>query len=510
MAMDREREFWYYMYVLLTAEEIEEELMNMRKLLAFAAILALCACAAPVCAETTFSAKEIKADGLELNKEANTLVVTDISAGTKYVADTEMNQLSEAYVYISSEGPFFKAANEDLHTGLLDSQGKILLPMEYGEIEVLSNRWIAGIRLTKSDNPDDNPDYRSLFGGNSYMIDTVDLYYAGTKIGTLSRREWKRGKVFGDYICVEDREGKQTFYSRDFVRSEAEVKYANEYDNDYSTKTVTHLGSNQAAFTAGCTLTAEEVNQSLWVNSDRQLLDLQGNVIADLSAYRNANVDQDSGLIKLENEEGKKGLADSTGREIIPCRYDSMSYALAGALKSGSVYAERDGKCGFVNLATGEETGFTFSKEAGNQRAAFIFVEDPREGEILVSAMAGELAERFQEASANFPNNGDGCLYAAVKGQNGDCRVIGQMGEDVLPGVTFQSIYDAKMSDDGTLILLPGEERGTYVLYTVQYDPDVSAAAVPERDGEETWTCENGHTGLTSPFCPECGAKKPE
>ena len=28
--------------------------------------------------------------------------------------------------------------------------------------------------------------------------------------------------------------------------------------------------------------------------------------------------------------------------------------------------------------------------------------------------------------------------------------------------------------------------------------------------GEETWTCENGHTGLTGNFCSECGAKKPE
>ena len=81
----------------------------------------------------------------------------------------------------------------------------------------------------------------------------------------------------------------------------------------------------------------------------------------------------------------------------------------------------------------------------------------------------------------------------------------------ILPGVTFKSVYDAKFSDDGTLILLPGEERGTYVLYTVNYDPDLSA--VPASAGnaeEETWTCENGHTGLTSAFCPECGAKKPE
>ena len=483
----------------------------MKKLLSLLTALALCAGIAAACAETTVSVKEIKADSLELNTKTNTLVVYDRNSGKKYVADTDMNRLSDEYVYISAEEQYFEAANEDLHCGLLDGQGRLILPLEYGEVDVLSDRWIAGIRLVVSENTEENPDYRSLIGGTSYMIDTVDLYYAGEKKGTVSRMEWKNARTYGDYLCVQDREGNYTFYSRDFEKSEAEIKYANEYEYDYSTKTVTHLGSNSPAFTAGCTLTAEEVGQCLWTDSDMQLLDLQGNVIADLSAYKYANVDPETNLIKLEGDDGKKGLADSSGKEIVPCLYDSMSYALAGALKSGYLYAERDGKGGFVNLATGAETGFIFNRDAGNQRANFIFVDDAREGKILISAAAGELAERYQEANANFPNNGDACLYAVVKGQDDECRVIGQMGEDILPGVTFKGIYDADMSDDGTLILLESGERGTYHLYTVSYDPDLSAVpADTGSEGEETWTCENGHTGLTGNFCPECGAKRPE
>ena len=442
----------------------------MKRILAMAIALAMCVCAAAACAETTVESKVIEAYNLELNTKANTLVLTDGKTYEKYVVDTEGNKLSDSFAYISPSDGFYTVGNEDLHLGLLDGQGKQLLPLEYGEIKTYGSKWIAGIKLVVSEDSEENPDYKALLGNKSYMIDSVDVYYAGEKKGTLTRAEWDYAKAFGDYIAIEDRNDKMSFYNKDFVKSPAEASYAYEYNNDYSTKTVTHLGSGQAAFTAGCTLTADEVLQSVWVNSDKQLLDLQGNVLADLSGYRNAQVDAESNLIKLENADGKVGLADSTGKEIIPCVYDKISYALAGALKSGYLYVEKDGKNGFVNLATGEETGFTFMKDAGDQRANFILVNDAREGKILISAMAGELPGRYKETNAAFQAQADGNPYAIVKEMDDTCRVVGQKGEEVLPGVTFSGIYDAKISDDGTLILLPGE-RGSYTLYTISYNP---------------------------------------
>lgn len=483
----------------------------MKRMLSLILVLALCVCTAAACAETTVQVKELEAYDLKMNVKTDTFILSDRETGLKYVTDTELKKLSEGYGYISSEGAFFNAANEDLHMGLLDGQGKLLIPLEYGEVEVLNDRWFAGIRLVVSENSEENPDYKAWFGGNSYMIDTVDIYYGSEKKGTVTRTEWKRAKAFKDYLSIEDREGNLTFYNKDFVKSGAEASYAYEYVDDYSTKTVTHTGSNQPAFTAGCTLTPDEVIQYVWVNSDKQLLDLQGNVIADLSSYKYARVDADSNYIKLENNDGKCGLADSTGKEIVPCKYDRLSYSIAGAIQSGYIYAENDGKSGFVSLTTGAEAGFTFTKDAGNQRATFILVDDAREGKILISAAAGELQERFKDANASFTDKGDKCMFAVVKGQDDTCRIIGQLGEDILPGITFNSTYEADMSEDGTLIMLPGEERGHYMLYTVNYDPDLSAIpSAGEKAGEETWTCENGHTGLTGNFCPECGAKKPE
>lgn len=338
----------------------------MKKFISMLIVLALCAGIAVSGAETTVSAKEFDAIKAELNTASNLLIITDKDTRMKYVADTELNPLSEQYDYVAPEGKFFKAANEEWHYGLLDTQGKLILPLEYATIEVLSDKWIAGIRLVE----------------------------------------------------------------------------------------------------------AEEVYQNVWLNRvDQQLLDLQGNVLADFSAYKFAQLDSESGLVKLEGEDGKVGLADSTGREILPCKYDKLSYALAGALLSGYIYAEKDGMIGFVNLETCEETGFTVAKEAGDQRANYIIIKDTGDGKGLISAAAGELPGRYQDINAFFPKNGDACLYAVVKEQDGTCRVIGQKGEEILPGVTFKNTGDAKLSEDGTLILVAGED-GKYTLYTVAYDPE--------------------------------------
>ena len=197
----------------------------MKKLLSLLIAIALCtgACA---CAETTVQSRETDAYSLELNTAANTLILKDKDTRKQRVTYTEFNPLSDEYEYISSEGAYFVAANDDLKRGLLDSQGKLIIPLEYGDFELLNDRWIAGVRLTESTDTEENPDYRSMFGGKSYMIDTVDLYYAGEKKGTVTRKEWKNAKAFGDYLAIQDRDGNETFYNKDFVPSGAESSYA--------------------------------------------------------------------------------------------------------------------------------------------------------------------------------------------------------------------------------------------------------------------------------------------
>ena len=89
--------------------------------------------------------------------------------------------------------------------------------------------------------------------------------------------------------------------NKDMEKPAFEAQGRDEYYDDYKAGTVVHQGSGQAAFTAGCTLTADEVKEAYWLDKDKQVLDLQGNVMADLSTYYSAYKPV-SGLFKLRSE----------------------------------------------------------------------------------------------------------------------------------------------------------------------------------------------------------------
>jgi len=112
---------------------------------------------------------------------------------------------------------------------------------------------------------------------------------------------------------------------------------------------------------------------------------------------------------------------------------------------------------------------------------------------------------KYKDFSAAM--SGKTSRLAVVQDADGRVGVIGLMGEEIIPlSDTWRSVYDLNVSDDGSVILAR-LESGKYAVYTVNYDPDLSAVPVID-DG--TWTCENGHAGNTGNFCTECGAKKPE
>ena len=333
---------------------------------------------------------------------------------------------------------------------------------------MISDRWVIGQRWVESTSENYDASVTTLMSDAEkkyYLIDTVDVYYAGEKKGTLTRKEYNSAEAYGDYLCVRDLDGNYTFFNKEMEKSSFAADGNREYSDDYKTKTVTHQGSGQVAFAPGCTLTPEEVREPYWVAQNKTVLDLQGNVTADLSAYDSV-YRAESGLVKVRNADGLYGVADVTGRELVPCLYSEVGYDLPGAKAVGYIYAVRDGKAGFVSLADGSEAGFEFPAEAVRAFAAWLKVEDKLNGvTYAVSAAAGRLEGSWKDISAPYSGSGITGTLATVETADGFAGVIGQHGEEIIPADgTYTSAYNLKVSNDGKVILT-NPERGVWRVY---------------------------------------------
>ena len=488
---------------------MERMAYEMKKTLLWFLTFCLCLSLAVAGAETEVATQEITARNLELNKSANTLMMQ--TEDRKYqVIDAQGNPLSETYGDMSIRSGFYRVANEEgvNKMGLLDGQGQLIIPMEYGDIEVISDRWQAAVTLKEATS--ENYDYKSFLGSGFYLIDQVDMYYRGVKKASLSRMDWSSAWAYGDYIRIQNRDRVSTFYNKEMQPSPRPSEYSSEYDEDYRTGAVWHQGSGQEAFTAGCTLTPDEVDQSLWIKKAK-VLDLQGNVVGDVANYADAYTPKGS-YIRVRNGAGLYGVADKTGKEILPCIYDYMESDLEAAEAVGYVYAGKDGKGGYVNLTTGREAGFEFSRDALRDYAAFAMISDLDGSILVVSAAAGQLPAKYKDFRAAYSDVSVSCPLALVQDAEDRAGVIGLLGEEIVPlDGTYDDTYDLDISNDGSLIL-GRKDYGSYVLYRVSYDPDLSAFQAPagEAEADGSWTCVNGHAGNTGKFCTECGSPKPE
>ena len=305
----------------------------------------------------------------------------------------------------------------------------------------------------------------------AYLVDTADIFYRDEKVGTLPRDEWGYTETAGDYIRIENKEGLKNWYNKSFIKSDAPDSFSREYRRDDDTGAMLHLGSNQEAFVPGCTLVPEEVRQSIRISPDMKILDLQGNVLGDLSAYQDASLDVDSGFIVVTNKKGKQGVVGRTGIDLIPCKYDHVE-GMDCLNLSGVIYAERDGKSGWVHVEDGTETSFKFPADYAMRTSNFILIDDGQDvGYILISADGGQLDRHFRDVTASSVPRAAGNKIAMVEEMDGTCRIIGQYGEEILPGVTFGSMYNATISYDGTVVTTRDMNTNQFIVYLIDYSP---------------------------------------
>lgn len=413
----------------------------------------------------------------ELNGKTNTCI--ERRDGLYALYDAAGNQLSESYGYMSakSDGLFLVVANEEgvNSAGLLDRHGQPILPMVYGQIEVISERWIMGIVLEATE--DDPADYRALLGSGMYNIATVDVYFDGRKIGSLERSDYARNRnvtAYGSYLTVRKADASGYYLNSRFERidaSEEELSYY-EYEEEHKVG-VFHRASGQQAFVSSCTLTPEEVEQSVWYDDNGDFIDLQGNVISrgpyDIKEYDYVNY-YGGGYLRARYN-GKCGLVDLAGNEVLPPVYDALGGGAEGVYYvSGYQAVLQDGRLSYLDRAGNVTASVEYQLNEGDYagflyNAPFATVKDADQA-IVITATAGELPQKYAETG--YPHAGQRVLAVKLDEAWG---VIDLQGNTVIP---FEFRSQPEISADGTVVVgsLTG---GGYKLYTISY----AGSAVP-------------------------------
>ena len=462
------------------------------------------------------SSRAFTARSLDLNRVSNTLAYRGENDEYYQVIDADGNALTApdaGYISmnVNSYYGFFtvEAASEDgVHDeGLLDGQGKVLVPPVYADVEVISQRWQAGIRLTPCEADDKDYTFSNWSTGEKlfFRVDTVDFYLDGQLVGTLPRTDYGSCTAHGAYIAVRNQARETVFYNGSMEPSSRPANGSGEFDSVYANRknTYYHQGSGQQAFADGCTLNAEDLeNPYLYNDKDSTVYDIRGNAL--FTAPRNYNsVRAFINGYALARFDGKYGLIDLQGHEIIPPEYEELgSYAGDSLMRYGYISAVKDGKIGFLDAQGRVTCDFVYAANAGRDRSTFAEIKNLDGTIIVLSAAVGELPEHYAEVS--FPSS-NGCRAFIAKNSQGQFCVVDLYGNTLIPYDTYNSI---SLSQDGSLALIYSGNRQYTVCRLEIAEPEASEA--PEAAADDgTWTCENGHSGNTGKFCPECGAPRP-
>ena len=235
--------------------------MRRASVLVFALLLALSLTAAAF-GEATITSVTVTATGYSNSFNAQTHTVALETADGCYLFDATGAKLTETPYddirrdYSSTYYVVTKAGKK----GVIDSEGKVIIPARYGDVEVVSDRWAYAVTLIPTGT--DQGDYYYTSSGSKvyYNVDTCDVYYCGAMVGSLPRSGIDTdsyASAYGDYLQIKDRNGTLHHYNKEFVDSGI-----NEYgESAYANRHYTHTGTGQILWDPGCTLTADEVDQ---------------------------------------------------------------------------------------------------------------------------------------------------------------------------------------------------------------------------------------------------------
>lgn len=520
----------------------------MRRIFCVALALALALCSVALADTAIANTYEAEGRSQSFSTYNNTIaqVVSEGSSAYYVLTDASGNRLtSEEYLAMSLSQGYWKVAVGDglNNLGLIDGNGTLVMPMQYGDIEIISDKWVVGVALAEA--TVDMYDYKTYDGENFYLVAAYDVYFEGNLVGSLGRTEYNSASAFGDYLYVKDKENNFHYYNSAMVESGYVSEYgSSEYDSVTidGKETLWHKGSGQQAFTEGCTLSSDEVLLDVY-EIGGTFYDLQGNAIAEFNGHFDS-INKFEGDYARFRLNGLYGLVDRSGNIVVPAEYDEIySYTKMGNDTESCYFAAgyqavvKDGKIGYVDQNGNVTCDFTYS--ADNARYStnpnFATLQNLDGTYIVLSAAVGELPEHYQDVY--IPNGCSTCF--AAENADGQFGVVDIDGDTLLPfndSVRYASNYE--FSRDGSVIAINGvyytlgstaavsteeaaSEGGSFSISglagalfgskseSAEETEQGAETAETESAPSDSWTCECGSVNDGN-FCPACGSKRPE
>lgn len=393
--------------------------------------------------------------------------------GGEVVADLEGNVLTDkSYQRVGYESKYgfltVIAEPEDGVNGIgvVNLSGQEVVPCSYGEIDFENEHWIEAIVLKET--TADQYDYKSFFGDGYYLIDHVDVYYAGedgavTQAGSLPRDQYLDSHAYGNYINIENRaDGSITAYDSTWtpVETPEPLKYV--YDEAPG---------------------ADEQVTSFYENGQYGLKDAAGNVI--LPASFGSIYSFEGGYAKVINrlESGEVcGLIDQTGQVVVPVEYEDIDRSFYGSATAENGYSGyaynnygyyavvRDKKLGYVDESGTVTCDFTIAEDnCENNGASATYTDMGGSLHILAADGTDTDVSRYENVRALYGGSG---MYYSVTDADYNYGVIDWHG-NVIAEVKYNEV---DLSGDGQYLLVQTDYNEPFELLKLTYTPDDAPA----------------------------------
>ena len=433
-------------------------------------ILALCmALLLPLCASAATVTNSHEATGVVYMGAYSKTYVVQLDNGYQiYAADGTPIGPVWPQMGPLQNGNYYKVLNGDI-INVVTAQGEMVMTENYFGYASPGSGWILGILM--EDTTDENADYTANSGAKMNML-RADIVIDNKLVGSIPRGPYmptaKTG-VIGDYLYALHEDGRCVFFDKN-LQVTADITLAEKptefmlVDGKY-----VYTPTQQPAFCAECTLTPDQVTQSVIVDGCN-IIGLQGQVIATLPADGHISAVAHNGYVSqyfISGNNAYKSLWNAEGKLLIPSAYDlaTEGYTNSNFYLSGyqmTLSAEGDLYCYDKTGAVTAELlglGLKYTTCMGYMEGSPILGIKSAAGYTLFSATEGLLDGVYEDIEPSRTG-----APVAVVCQNGLYGAVALDGTVVVP---FE-FDDIAVSFDGMLLI--GERAdGSWGVYNVAY-----------------------------------------